>query len=43
MLVFVNFSANFETNLFPPEDLDLILAGPDNVQNRIIGSKIVAE
>jgi hypothetical protein len=41
MLVFVNVSANFETNLFPPEQLDSILTDPDDVQNRIIGSKIV--
>jgi hypothetical protein len=27
--------------IFPPAQLDLILAGPENIQKRIVGSKIV--
>jgi len=41
LLILINASAHFATNLFPAEQLDAILADPDDVASRIIGSKIV--
>jgi hypothetical protein len=41
MIVFINVSAHFATNLFPEEQLAGIVADPIDVQNRITGSIIV--
>ncbi len=41
MLVLINASGRFATNLFPYDQLSSILANPDDVQNRIIGSILV--
>lgn len=41
LLVLINVSARFETNLFPPEQLASIMADPEDVASRILGSKIV--
>ncbi|TAQ88138.1 hypothetical protein B7494_g3533 [Chlorociboria aeruginascens] len=41
LLVLLNVSAHYNTNLFPPSQLQVILANPEDVVNRIIGSKIV--
>ena len=40
-MVLVNVAANFNTNLYPPEEEAEILANPADVHNRILGSKIV--
>jgi hypothetical protein len=40
-MVLINVAANYNTNLYPPEQEASILANPADVQNRIIGSKIV--
>jgi hypothetical protein len=40
-MVLINVSANFGTNLYPPEQEGSILADPSDVKNRILGSKIV--
>jgi hypothetical protein len=41
MLVLINASAHFATNLFPDEQTASILANHNDVHNRIIGSIIV--
>ncbi|ESZ89552.1 hypothetical protein SBOR_10059 [Sclerotinia borealis F-4128] len=41
LLVLINVSARYETNLFPPEQLASILADPEDVASRIYGSIIV--
>lgn len=41
LLVLINVSARYETNLFPPEQLASIMADPEDVASRIYGSKIV--
>jgi hypothetical protein len=41
LMVLINVAANFNTNLYPPEQEAAILANPSDVQNRILGSKIV--
>jgi hypothetical protein len=41
LLALINISARFNTNLYPPEQEASILASPADVQNRILGSKIV--
>lgn len=41
MLALINASGRFATNLFPEAQLATILADPDDVNNRIIGSILV--
>lgn len=41
LLVFINVSAHYATNLFPSDQLASIMADPENVQNRVLGSVIV--
>ncbi|KAI9650656.1 hypothetical protein NHQ30_000676 [Ciborinia camelliae] len=41
LLVLINVSARYETNLFPPEQLASIMADPADVASRIYGSIIV--
>lgn len=41
MLTFINLSASYNSNLYPPQDEVAILANPSDVQNRILGSKLV--
>lgn len=41
MLTFINVSAHYATNLYPPEQQAAILANPSDVRNRIIGSILV--
>ncbi|KAJ8070572.1 hypothetical protein OCU04_000946 [Sclerotinia nivalis] len=41
LLVLINVSARYETNLFPPEQLSAILADPEDVASRVYGSIIV--
>jgi hypothetical protein len=41
LLVLINISAHYATNLYPPEQEASIFADPADVNNRIIGSKIV--
>ncbi|TGO65877.1 hypothetical protein BOTNAR_0073g00020 [Botryotinia narcissicola] len=41
LLILINVSARYETNLFPPEQLASIMADPDDVASRIYGSIIV--
>ncbi|KNG91666.1 hypothetical protein ANOM_000175 [Aspergillus nomiae NRRL 13137] len=41
LLVLINISSNYNTNLFPTEQLPQILADPKDVANRVYGSKIV--
>jgi hypothetical protein len=41
LLVFVNVTASYTTNLFPPEQEAAILANPADVEARIFGSKMV--
>ncbi|KAF7893202.1 uncharacterized protein EAF02_000740 [Botrytis sinoallii] len=41
LLILINVSARYETNLFPPEQLASIMADPDDVASRIHGSIIV--
>lgn len=41
LLALINVSAHFTTNLFPPDELVRILADPDEVHKRVIGSIIV--
>ncbi|KAE8418996.1 hypothetical protein BDV36DRAFT_282573 [Aspergillus pseudocaelatus] len=41
LLVLINISSHYNTNLFPSEQLPLILADPKDVANRVYGSKIV--
>jgi hypothetical protein len=40
-MVLINVSARYNTNLYPPEQAVAIFANPADVENRIIGSKIV--
>ncbi|KAL3478083.1 hypothetical protein BJX99DRAFT_224987 [Aspergillus californicus] len=41
LLILIQVSAKYATNLFPPSELDTITADPQNVSDRIYGSKIV--
>ncbi|ATZ46002.1 hypothetical protein BCIN_01g06820 [Botrytis cinerea B05.10] len=41
LLILINVSARYETNLFPPDQLASIMADPDDVASRIYGSIIV--
>jgi hypothetical protein len=41
LLVLINVSARYNTNLYPPEQEATILANPADVKNRIFGSRIV--
>jgi hypothetical protein len=41
MLGLINASGRFATNLFPHEQLESILANPQDVHNRIIGGILV--
>ena len=41
LMVLINVSANYGTNLYPPEQEASIFANPADVANRILGSKIV--
>ncbi|KAH7327470.1 hypothetical protein BKA65DRAFT_435157 [Rhexocercosporidium sp. MPI-PUGE-AT-0058] len=41
LLVLVNVSAHYQTNLYPMEDEARILSDPAEIQDRILGSKIV--
>jgi hypothetical protein len=41
MLTLINVSAAYATNLFPTEQLESILANPQDVHDRIMGSKLV--
>ncbi|KAL2787952.1 hypothetical protein BJX66DRAFT_327445 [Aspergillus keveii] len=41
LLVLIRVSAEYATNLFPDSELESILADPQDVANRIYGSKIV--
>lgn len=41
LLIFINVSAHYATNLFPPNQLEEIMADPQDVKDRILGSKIV--
>lgn len=41
MLGLINASGRFATNLFPEEQLESILADPEDVRSRIIGSILV--
>ncbi|OGM49659.1 hypothetical protein ABOM_001817 [Aspergillus bombycis] len=41
LLVLINISSHYNTNLFPSEQLPQILADPKDVANRVYGSKIV--
>ncbi|KAM3083910.1 hypothetical protein ACMFMG_001985 [Clarireedia jacksonii] len=41
MLVLINISARYMTNLFPPEQLEAIMANPEDVASRRLGSIIV--
>jgi hypothetical protein len=40
-MVLINVSAHYATNLYPPDQAAGILANPEDVANRILGSKIV--
>ncbi|POS87166.1 hypothetical protein EPUL_001740 [Erysiphe pulchra] len=41
LLVLINVSAHYATNLYPAEEAPTIFANPKNVADRILGSKIV--
>ncbi|KAF7589529.1 hypothetical protein BBP40_004194 [Aspergillus hancockii] len=41
LLILINISSQYDTNLFPPEELSRITANPTDVANRIYGSKVV--
>jgi hypothetical protein len=41
LLVLINISARYNTNLYPPEQEASILANPADVKNRIFGSRVV--
>lgn len=41
LLILIQVSAKYATNLFPPSQLESILANPADIANRIYGSKIV--
>ncbi|KKK22244.1 hypothetical protein AOCH_001980 [Aspergillus ochraceoroseus] len=41
LLILIQVSAQYATNLFTPEELPEIIANPEDVANRIYGSKIV--
>lgn len=41
LLTLINVSANYGTNLYPPELEDAILSDPLEISNRIAGSKLV--
>ncbi|PQE15799.1 integral membrane PTH11 protein [Rutstroemia sp. NJR-2017a BBW] len=41
LLVLINVSARYMTNLFPPEQLEAIMADPEDVASRRLGSIIV--
>ncbi|KAI6246834.1 hypothetical protein HI914_04710 [Erysiphe necator] len=41
LLVLINISAHYATNLYPAEEESAIFADPKNVRDRILGSKIV--
>jgi hypothetical protein len=41
LLVLINVSARYNTNLYPPEQEASILTNPADVKSRIFGSKIV--
>ncbi len=41
LMVLVNVSTHFETNLYPLKEEEYILSNPNEVHDRIIGSKIV--
>lgn len=41
LYILINYSAQYATNLYPPQDEAGILADHKDVENRIIGSKIV--
>jgi hypothetical protein len=41
LLVLINVSARYNTNLYPPEQEASILANPADVKNRIFGSRVV--
>ncbi|RKF62159.1 hypothetical protein OnM2_035050 [Erysiphe neolycopersici] len=41
LLVLINISAHYATNLYPEEEASTIFADPRNVADRILGSKIV--
>ncbi|KAK5140574.1 hypothetical protein LTR04_002935 [Oleoguttula sp. CCFEE 6159] len=41
LIVLIDISAHHATNLFPPDELDAIMADPEEVKSRILGSKIV--
>ncbi|KAL4803243.1 hypothetical protein BDV18DRAFT_145446 [Aspergillus unguis] len=41
LLILIQVSAKYATNLFPASELDSILSNPTDIQNRIYGSKIV--
>jgi hypothetical protein len=41
LLTLINVSAQYATNLYPPEQQAEIFADPKNVSDRIFGSKIV--
>jgi len=41
LLTLINVSAQYDTNLYPPEQASAIFSNPQDIQNRILGSKIV--
>ena len=40
LLILLQVSSRYETNLFPKSQLESILANPKDVSNRIYGSKV---
>ncbi|KAE8375713.1 hypothetical protein BDV26DRAFT_294723 [Aspergillus bertholletiae] len=41
LLILINISSHYNTNLFPAKELPGILADPNDVASRVVGSKIV--